>query len=224
MPKPAIVQLNLLQYRSFIRDLRSALGVGANTSAGPTQAATFDTRATTVTPTNSGGPDVEVHGSYWSFGYRRSDLYLTHAKAATEPVYHRLPDNYHEMNGRPNSVARGSIVNACTVGPSGRGAQALMALITSEAARSQVIYQVVQQSYHSNRDIPYEIIQPLLAVWGEYSVDQSKPVESHRKAERYHHKSRPTAYGPLGVRDYYDDPNARAAMKEIEKAGVQLDP
>jgi hypothetical protein len=121
-------------------------------------------------------------------------------------------------------VSHGAIVNACISGPTVRGAHALVALITSEAARSQVIYQVVQQTYHCHRDIPYQLLQPLLRMWGQYSKSQTERLDPQRKSERYHHKSRPPAYGPLGLRDYYDDAQARAAMDALAKAGIQIDP
>jgi hypothetical protein len=213
MQQPAIVQLNMSDYRSFIVALRAAFGVGAGFSA-----------AGASTPDDRGNPEVEVHGNHWRYGYRRSDMYLTHGKLATQATYLRLPENYNEMGGLPQSVNHGAILNACVSGPTARGAHALIALITSEAARSQVIYQVVQQTYHRHRDIPYELLQPLLRMWGQYSVNQTERREPHRKSERYHHKSRPPAYGPLGMRDYYDDAQAQAAVAQLAKAGIQIDP
>jgi hypothetical protein len=90
-------------------------------------------------------------------------------------------------------------------------------LVTAEAARSQLIYQICQQILRGAHAVAWGDVQPLLNNWQTYSNDQGK--------ERYHHKRRPIAYGPLGVRDYYPGTNREIddALRALTTKGIVID-
>ena len=100
------------------------------------------------------------------------------------------------------------IEQACLFSATAGGPLLAVAILTiAEAARSQVVYQVMQQLLQSPaRQVQWGEIVPLLRVWGEYTTD--------------HHKRKPKVYGALGVRDYYEDGGAVGAL---QKRGFTID-
>jgi hypothetical protein len=115
------------------------------------------------------------------------------------------------MSFRPVEGVR-SLVAPLSPPPTAGERLAVAILVTSEAARSQVTYQSVQQILQSPgvRAAAWSNdFIPLLRLWGEFTTD--------------HHKRKPKASGALGARDYYDEPSARTAIDGLKTRGFTID-
>jgi hypothetical protein len=197
------IQLTVHDYRGFIQKFRAAMGVGASVRTG------------SAPPPAT----VEVATVGAVYRYQRSNLYLTHGRAAGFSAFQALAEHYAHMD-TDIELNVGAITNALNAAPGNARTRPIIIAITSEAARSQVVYQVIQRVLHSNLEVAWSELQPLFGVWGYFTVDQTQ--RSGRR-EGYHHKSKPPAFGPLGVRDYYNDADAAKAMDELRTAGFTIE-
>ena len=185
------MELRLSRYKSFISEFREGLGVGH--------------------PHNRDGDVVDVHCDPNYFRFNVEDLYLTHLKTDTTDWRELTRHNYSQMGIKDEFIIGGNKIKQAfdAVGPTGTDL-AMVILATSEAARSQVVYQVMQQMLHDfRRKLTWGTIKPMLIGSWIFNIAEN-------------HKTRPIKYGALGSHDYY---NAKAisAMKEIRKAGFHLD-
>ncbi|WP_420468213.1 hypothetical protein [Panacagrimonas sp.] len=185
------IELKLTGYKTFVKEFRNALGVGV--------------------PANRGGDVVDVNCAPNSFRYKVSDLYLTHMKTGAADWREITRHNYSQMGIEDEFVIGGSrIVSAFDVAlPSGTDL-VMVILATSEAARSQLVYRIVQQMLQDpRRKLTWGQIKPLLIGSWIFNISEN-------------HKRRPIHYGALGTSDYYND-KAVDAIKAIRVAGFQLD-
>ncbi len=184
------IRLDFANYRSFISEFRAANGVGVATNLQQIEVAYQDN-----------GP---------AFRYQTYDLYMTHVRRPGADWKELKELNYANMN-IPDAapLTRQSIEHACLTADvfDGRSC-AMVMLVTSEAARSQVVYQVVQQVLQ-NKPATRDMIAPLFNIWDLYTTK--------------HHKCRPVKYGALGVRDYYDDPKAKESLRKLQGAGFLIE-
>jgi hypothetical protein len=163
---------------------------------------------------------VEVVTEGGVYSYQRSNLYLTHGKPTGGGGLHALPESYARMDTN-TILSHRTIVNALNAAPDNDRTRLIIIAITSEAARSQVVYQVIQRVLHSTRlEVAWSGLSPLFGVRGRYTAQQTTRTG---RREGYHHKSKPIGFGPLGVRDHYNEPAAVAAMEALKAAGFTLD-
>lgn len=183
------IRWNASNYRQFIRDFREAAGIG--------------------TPSTSASIEVEA-GAGRAFRYAGGSLYLTEVREPNRTWQQVSRGNYAQMGIVGTTITGGQIRTSITNGYAlGGPVCAAIVLVTSEAARSQVVYQIVQQLLHSPRTAKWDDLLPLLRVWGQYTT--------------HNHKHRPIQYGPLGVRDYYRDPDVLYSLTALRGSGFQID-
>ena len=140
-----MIEFRIQRYRNSISQLRNAVGVGV--------------------PANRGDGSVEVVAGEMNFRYQIEDIYLTHMKRADVSVWSeiekhnysqmRIPDAFQVKGNR----IRGALGKTMQTGPD----LALVILATSEAVRSQVIYQIVQQMLSKfNLTLTWSQLAPIL--------------------------------------------------------------
>jgi hypothetical protein len=190
----------LKDYRTFISKFRPALGVGG--------------------AANPDGVLLSLPGDRF-LCFAPNTLYLTHVGHSAKGPFTKLQcDNYAQMQlAADMKFTRGNIqsaVQSCVL--AGGEELARILLVTAEAARSQLVYQVCQQVLQSNaKSVTWGEIKALLNNWQTYTNNEGK--------DRYHHKRRPIAYGPLGARDYYPGSNAEvdASLQALRAKGMMDD-
>lgn len=186
-----MIELKLNQYKTFVKEFRNQLGVGV--------------------PANRVDGVVDVHCEPNYFRFNIEDLYLTHMSSDGATWREITRHNYSQMGIVDEfSISGGKITGAFDVSlPSGTDL-ALVIIATSEAARSQAVYQVVQQLLHSNSlRLSWGTLKPMLIGSWIFNIEENT-------------KTRPIKYGALGTRDYYNE-KAVNAMKAIREAGFHLD-
>jgi hypothetical protein len=197
-PGDAVVTLDLSQYRSFISEFRRAVGIGARSGSNG-QVVVKVARARSGVAFRFNVHDVYM-SDVWGTGGRWNPIQR---------------GNYAQMGIRDDYLIDANQIEQALLYPPPPTAGERLAvaiLVTSEAARSQVIYQSVQQILQSPgvRAAAWSNdFIPLLRLWGEFTTD--------------HHKRKPKAYGALGARDYYDEPSARTAIDGLKTRGFTID-
>lgn len=176
------MNLTLNNYKKFISDFRHELGVGY--------------------PPNRQQQYVDLVGNPLSFRYQVSDLYLVYTKRDNGEWIKLTRGNYAQMAIYDDSViGRHKIREAVQ----GNGTLALAILATAEAARSQVIYQIIQQMLQDgHKQLEWRDFKPILI--GSWIYNTSE-----------HHKRRPIEYGALRRDDYYNKEAKDAITAIIEK-------
>ena len=184
-------EFNLSQYKNSIKELRHELGVGF--------------------PANRGGDVVEVQCDPNWFRFNVSDLYLTHMKTGGGDWAEIKKHNYSQMGIADDfDVKRGKIVEGFEQALPKGTKLAMVILATSEAARSQVVYRVVQQVLKNySLKVPWSTLKDLLIGSWIHNIEEN-------------HKTRPIKYGALDTRDYYNE-KATNAIKAISGMGFTLD-
>lgn len=202
------VKFDFNNYRQFIIDFRSALGVGSSKVR------------------ISSEPVDVICGANRGFRYSYDNLYLTHIRTFSGGAWKSIGscDNYSQLgvNRTEAPITGQSIQNACLYDTELNGpARALVMVVTSEAARSRVVYQVIQQVLQG-KITTWNALLPLLRNWGNYTNG--------------FHKRRPVHYGPLGLRDYlvfegsnskYEEERAtivKTALTKLSNTGFHIDP
>jgi len=187
-----MIVFSIKRYKSSVSLLRQALGVGV--------------------PANRDGDVVDVQNGTTTFRFNVKDLYLTHMKLDTDPDWREIKrHNYSQMGIQDDFLISGGKIRSATGVPIPSGTHlALVIVATAEAARSQVVYKIVQQMLQT---------PALKLTWG-----QLKPllIGSWILNTQENHKRRPISYGALRSRDYY---NAEAvnAINAIRATGFHLD-
>ncbi|MDA1018218.1 MAG: hypothetical protein O3A00_27660 [Planctomycetota bacterium] len=187
-----MIEFKLSRYRSFISEFRQSLGVGV--------------------PENRDGDLVEAHCAPNSYRFNVADLYMTHIKGDSQTDWRKITRHNYSQMGITDSftISGGKIVGAFGVEqPSGTDL-ALVVLATSEAARSQVVYQIIQQMLHDpSRTLTWAQIKPMLIGSWIFNIKEN-------------HKTRPIKYGALGSRDYYNE-KAVNSIQQIRQSRFHLD-
>ena len=189
-----VVAFDLADYRTSISRFRQAVGIGGGASS-MGQVVVQMARAPGEVP---------------AFRFNTQDVYMTAVRKGGQwqPI---VRGNYAQMGIDDNyEIDAHQVQQACIFAPSPTGTNLAVAVLTiAESARSQVVYQVMQQILQSRRAAKWSEILPLLRVWGEFTTD--------------HHKRKPKVYGALGVRDYFDDKGAEGAITALRARGFVID-
>ena len=198
-----MITFSCSNYKKSITSLRHSLGVGV--------------------PANRGEGNVAVRNGTIIFRFRIKDLYLTHRKTSLDDVNWReiKSRNYSQMKFSENTLISGGNIRSALQVPHAQNANLMRVIVaTSEAARSQVVYQIVQQMLKSSRSLTWSEIEPLLIGTWIFNI-------------RKNHKRRPIQSGALGSRDYYRDREEKKrypekidaidAMKLIRDKGFHID-
>ncbi len=185
------IEFSFGRYKQFISQFRSAVGVG--------RSLTKDDNQVVVTNGNT------------AFRFSVGDLYLNAIRSRTSDFRTLDRDNYSQM-GIPAdwSVTGGKIRTAfASENPTGTDI-ALIILTTSEAARSQVVYTVIQKLLScDSASLKWTELTPLLIGSWIFNIKEN-------------HKRRPIKYGALRTRDYYNE-KARGAVSVLLKKKYIVD-
>ncbi len=186
-----MIDFSLRRYKLSVSALRNGLGVGV--------------------PENRDDGTLEVECGSNHFLFNVEDLYMTHMKLATDAAWSKITrHNYSQMGIADSYKVTGTKIRGAFEGgiPSGSDL-AMVILATSEAARSQVVYQVIQQTLQSPlRKLTWGQISPLLI--GSWAFNTKE-----------NHKTRPIKYGALRRLDYYNT-KAMDAIKVIIGCGYNI--
>jgi len=186
-----MIEFRVQRYKNSISMLRHAVGVGV--------------------PENRGSGSVEVVCGNMNFRYQIQDIYLTHMKETSASTWSEIKKhNYSQMQISDTFQVNGTkIRNALSKSMPSGPELALVILATSEAVRSQVIYQVVQQMLNKfNLKLSWSELTPIL-------------IGSWAHNTKENHKRRPIKYGALRDTDYYNK-KATDAIQVIRQAGFMV--
>lgn len=185
------VDLNLNSYKAFVKTFRGELGVGL--------------------PAKRVAGAVEVNCAPNSYRYNIMDLYLTHIRVGAADWRPLQRHNYAQMGVDESYEIKGSRIKAAFQQSPPIGQNLMMVILaTAEAARSQVVYQIVQQLLqNAERRLTWGVLKPLLI--GSWILNTEE-----------NHKRRPIHFGALRASDYYND-EAVQAIKAIVKLGFLLE-
>ncbi|MCO8124694.1 hypothetical protein NHH03_23345 [Stieleria sp. TO1_6] len=137
---------------------------------------------------------------------------LTHTQKRGATTWtHFDRHNYSQMGIDDSYAVGGGKIAAALAAEDPRNEEmAMINLATAEAARSQVVYQIiVRMLYDPRKKLPWSEFKPILI--GSWIFNTTE-----------NHKTKPIQYGALGAADYYNA-KAKNAIASIRTLGFQLD-
>ena len=185
------VEFSFRRYKSSIAALRTAVGMGV--------------------PENREGEGVVMDTGVNHFLINRENIYLTHQRLPGEEDWNEITRHNYSQMGLLDSfeISGGKFNRALEVERPSGSDLALVIIATSEAIRSRVVYQMVQQMKgRLNLKVTWGALKPLL-------------IGSWIENIKENHKRRPIEYGALGPMDYYNR-SAKEAIQAIQSAGVNI--